>query len=210
MNDRLNLTIDIFDAKDQVAQVLSNLDEQGLIGAILQEFGDEFDFLGADPAAYRLLRSEDNTSLDPETPIGEQLKQRTHLVLADLESPLPLNAKPPASSVYLRDAVGENVFKLNWLPAIIGRPDNSHPQNELLAVNLESYATGLRVSRRHAQILVEDGEYYVEGMASNPTLLQKPGDLDPIDVTTERQRLEHGDVIKLSRSTIDLRFVVRD
>jgi pSer/pThr/pTyr-binding forkhead associated (FHA) protein len=108
----------------------------------------------------------------------------------------------------LREVVSGQVYKLHWLPAIIGRPDKNQLLDDRIAVDLESYKTGLRVSRRHAQIVEEDGRYFVESLSRNPTLLRSPdGSLEAVD--SEKQPLQHDDVIQLERSNIALKFIVR-
>jgi hypothetical protein len=206
---RIELLIDVFDQPRQRAQVLPQLTPLELIDSILQEFR-ELEYLGSRPEQYELRRT-DGFDLVEEQPVQEQLKNGAHLVLAEKERPLPPKAQRPQHAIYLRDPLGRRVYKLHWLPAIIGR---TAPQagdkgegGELLAVNLAPHANGLRVSRRHAKITASGRHYYIECLADNPTFLRR--NVLTIEVKGERQPLQHGDVIVLERSHIELKFLVR-
>lgn len=203
---RLELQIDVLDKTNQRAQVLPTVTAPELIAAVLSEFR-ELEYLGDAPDAYQLQRANDRSVLDSFEPLGKQAEANGRLLLVEKARPLPANTQPPSRPVYLREQSSGKVYKLDYLPALIGRADKSIPQNELLAVNLESYRTGGRVSRRHVQISEENGQFYVACLADNPAFLRR--DVLTNEVTAERQPLQPGDLIVLGRSYIELKFIVR-
>jgi len=204
---RLELMIDVFEKRGQRAMPLPTLMSSELVEAILQEFR-ELEYLGDSPAHYSLLKAADETPLNDEEPLRNQLAKGSRLVLVENEVPLPAKTARPSDPIYLRDQASGKVYKLNWQPAIIGRPDKNQPHNDRVAVDLETYKTGLRVSRRHAQITEENGRYFIQSMSKNPTAIKR-GDDEPIVVTEEKRPLQNGDIIHLVRSNITLKFIIR-
>lgn len=204
---RLEVRIDIFEKTDQRALALPSLTPPQFIEAMIQEFR-ELEYLSDSPAEYQLRKAQDRSSLADNQPLGEQIKPGERLILVENGVPLPADTKLPGQPVYLREQTTGKVYKLNWLPALIGRPDKSQPHNEWIAVNLDGYKTGLRVSRRQAKISEENGQYFIESLSSNPTALKR-GNGATVPVSSGKQPLRHGDVIYFERSNIALKFIVR-
>lgn len=205
---RLDVRIDVFEKADQRALPLRELTPPQLVEAILQEFR-ELEYLSNSPADYQLVRADDRAPLNDEDELGHQVGEGGRLVMVETEHELPTGTERPARNIYLREQILGKVYRLAWLPAIIGRPDKNQPNNDQVAVNLESYSTGLRVSRRHAQITEKDGQYFIQGMSRNPSSIRDTVG-NTIPVTSEKRPLENGDVIHLERSNITLKFIVRD
>ena len=204
---RLELRVDILDKKNQRALALSNLTAAEFVQAILREFR-ELEYLSDAPADYVLFRASDKSMLDAAGQLQPQVTANERLVLVEARPALPAETRRPAQNIYLRDLTTGKVYKLNWLPAVIGRPDKNQPYDDWIAVNLEAYQAGLRVSRRQAMITEDSGRYFVESMSRNPTAIKREsGELVPVD--TAKQPLNHGDVIFLERSNISLKFIVR-
>jgi hypothetical protein len=204
---RLELRVDVFEKTDQLALPLPSLTPPEFIEAILQEFR-ELEYLSNSPTDYTLLKADDRLPLAAEEKLNQQVNNGARLVLVEEEVSLPSSTKQPTHPVYLREQVSGKVYKLNWLPAIIGRPDKNQALNDQVAVDLERYKTGLRVSRRHAQITEKDGQYFIHSLSRNPTALKNSaGELVP--VTDEKRPLQDGDVIHLERSNIALKFIIR-
>lgn len=205
---RLELLIDIFERKGQPALTLPSLIPPALVAAVLHEFR-ELDYLGNQPDDYLLIRASDGQPLDPTTPVGQQLGAQDHLVLVEREVPLPRGTQRPTRPVYLREQAMGRVYRLHWYPAIIGRLDERQEHHDRLAVDLSAHSAGLRVSRRHAQVIETDGQFYVERLSQNPTLVKAAqGAITPVE--QERQPLHHGDTIILERSQIALKVIVRE
>jgi hypothetical protein len=205
---RLDLRVDIFEHKAQWAKSLPTLKPAELVEAILLEF-QEVEYLSKSATDYYLSPADDETAvLQEDISLQEQLPNEARLQLREVERPLPKGTTRPSQAIYLRETVSGKVYKLNWLPAIIGRPDKNQPNDDWIAVDLESYKTGLRVSRRHAQITEQNGRYFIESLSRNPTLL-KDAEGNVAAVEDEKRPLQHGDTIQLERSNIALKFIVR-
>jgi hypothetical protein len=204
---RLDVRVDVFEKTEQHALPLPDLTPPEFVEAILQEFR-ELEYLSDSPDSYRLLKASDQSPLIVEEKLGQQVINGDRLVLVEEEAPLPDNTKPPTHPIYLREQISGKVYKLHWLPAIIGRPDKNQPLNDQVAVDLEPYKTGLRVSRRHAQITEKDGQYFIHSMSRNPTSI-KGSDGDMVAVSEEKRPLHNGDIIHLERSNIALKFIIR-
>lgn len=204
---RLELRVDVFEKTDQLALPLPNLTPPEFIEAILQEFR-ELEYLSDSPTGYTLLKADDQSPLVAEEKLNQQVSNGGRLVLVEEEAPLPSSTKRPTHPIYLREQVTGKVYKLNWLPAIIGRPDKNQALNDQVAVDLERYKTGLRVSRRHVQITEKEGQYFIHSLSRNPTSIKdSEGDMTP--VTDEKRPLQNGDIIHLERSNIALKFIIR-
>lgn len=205
---RLELRIDIFDHPVQRALALPNLRPAELIAAVIAEF-DEIEYLGGNPAQYQLLKTSGKTLLDENLPLGKQLVSGEQLTLAEREHPLPQGTKRPSRPIYLRDQTSGAVYKLQWLPAIIGRPDTGRQDNERIAIDVSDHDTGQRVSRRHVQIVESNGQFYAEHLAQNPTLVKNSAGVTT-RVERERQPIDNGDVIVLENSQISFKVIVPD
>ena len=204
---RLKVQIDLLDLGRQVALPLTTLTPPELIAAILQEFR-EVDTLGLDSGEYCLQGAVDGRELDPNAELGAQLGAEPQLRLVERQRATPPGAQAVADGLYLREEAGGRVYRLRWLPAIIGRHDPAVGSNQLVAVDLEKLPTGLRVSRRHVRITQEEGRYAVESMSSNSASLRRVRG-GTLAITRSKQPLEAGDIIVLNRSEIALRFIVR-
>ncbi|PKO23708.1 MAG: hypothetical protein CVU38_02440 [Chloroflexi bacterium HGW-Chloroflexi-1] len=206
---RLDLRIDIFEKTDQQALALPELKPPQLVETILQEFR-ELEYLGDTPADYRLVRAADGYPLDDETPIGQQgLQEGARLRLEEIDLPLPEGAGRPSQPIYLREPRMGQAYRIHWQPAIIGRASERQPLNELVAVDLKSYTTGLRVSRRHVKLTEQDGVWYAENLSGNPASLVPQDGSAAIPLGARRQALHPGDALRLDRSDLALKFIVR-
>ncbi|MCB0108628.1 MAG: hypothetical protein KDE53_22060, partial [Caldilineaceae bacterium] len=159
---RLELRIDVLDKENQRAQALPGLMPSKLIEAILQEFRGDLDYLGTTVDDYDLQVAASQSPLDYQKPLSEQLDEGERLTLIERTVPIPVGAQRLAQRVYLREQISGKVFKLNWVPAIIGRADRSLNDEHLLAVDLGELLRGSRVSRRHAQIVEDHGQLFLE------------------------------------------------
>ena len=141
--------------------------------------------------------------------MSQQLAAGDRLRLVERAEPLPPGTQPPSRPIYLRDQNSGAVYKLGWQPAIIGRVDSTQKDNQQVAVNLSAHAAGQRVSRRHAQVVEAKGQFFVEQLAQNPTIVKhKQGATTRVE--RDRCRIESGDTIVLENSQIALKFIVRD
>jgi hypothetical protein len=204
---RIELIIDVLEETGQRALALCELRPPQLIKAILQEF-HSLEYLGDDAADYYLARAESGALLDENASL-EQLNIGDRLALKEREAPLPDGTYRPARPIYFREPQEAKTYPIPWLPAIIGRHSEHQAHDELVAVDLRSYAAGLRVSRRHVRVSEGDGRYFIENLSSNPVSLLSPQQSGPVAVTQQRRPLAPGDVVRLDRSGIELKFIVR-
>ena len=206
-NKRIDLYVDVFEELEQLASARRELMPDELIKAILLEF-QELTYLTDDPAQYDLVRLDTDEPLDPAVSIGAQLRDGIRLKLVERRLQPPRRAAVPPANLYLTDQATGKVYRLPWLPAIVGRDDKNQPQNDLVAVDLSSSPTGLRVSRRHVMISGDTDGYSVACLSSNPATVIRGEAQQPL-TAGKLQDLEDGDFILLDRSNIRLRFMVR-
>lgn len=109
-----------------------------------------------------------------------------------------------AARALLREETSGQIFEIEWQPAIIGRPDASNPAgSEMLAVDVSGLPEARTVSRQHARITEQGGQYFLEGLAErNPTYLD-----DRELLPGEKRALRHGDRIRVGK--IELVFNVQ-
>jgi len=207
---RLELFINLPGQGRQRALALASITPAELVDAVLQEFRGELEYLSDSVADYRLVRAADHAPLDDGAPLAEQVRDGDDLALEERPREVPQGARPLSKPVYLREQATGMVFRLAWLPAIIGRPDDNLPDNEMLAVNLAPLVSGARVSRRHAQIVEDGGQLFVESLArQNPTIVRAAAG-NETRVEDGRVPLSDGDVIYLERSKLALKVIVRE
>ena len=207
---RLELFINLPGQGRQRALALASITPAELVDAVLQEFRGELEYLSDSVADYRLVRAEDRAPLDDGAPLAAQVRDGDDLALEERPREVPQGARPSSKPVYLREQATGMVFRLAWLPAIIGRPDDNLPDNEMLAVNLAPLVSGARVSRRHAQIVEDGGQLFVESLArQNPTIVRAAAG-NETRVEDGRVPLSDGDVIYLERSKLALKVIVRE
>lgn len=204
---RLELFVDIFGLKKQRALALPTVSPPELIDSILQEFR-ELEYLGRRGEAYRLMKVKDRTPLDNDAPLDRQVQSQEQLILLEHVLPLPANATRPSRPIYLREQPMGEVYKLHWCPAIIGRPDSSGG-NDLLAANLAFHPMALRVSRKHARITEENGQFFIESLSQNPTSIKDRQGVQT-RVGDQKHPLHNGDLISLDHSQIQLKVVIRE
>ena len=204
---RLELQLDIIGLAGQRALALPTLKPAEFIAATLEEFG-EIEVLGQNAADYQLHKAGASEPLDAAVPLGQQVAAGDHLVLREREPALPAGTQRPSRPAYLRNQESGEVYKLHWLPALIGRVDSARADNDRLAVDLGSHPAGQRVSRRQAAISEKNGQFYVERTAQNATAVKDSAGLTTL--VEQRQPLQAGDTILLENSGIVLKFVLPD
>jgi len=123
-------------------------------------------------------------------------------LLLRLQHLLPLN---PHQFAILREETTGKVCDIQWQPTVIGRPSTDVDHNIMLAVNVQLLPNGMTVSRRHAQITLSEGHYFIEPLAEqNPVYLNEK-ELDPL---TKRE-IKPGDKLLLGRNKIVMTFLTQ-
>jgi len=208
--DYLEVNIDVFEQKNQRAQVVPELSPAELVNAILEEFGDDLDYLGSDAAQYQLRKADAPGGLDNSLSVGEQLSPGDRLVLEELEPTVPNGTEPASVPIYLQDVAGHRSFRIGFLPAYVGRQDTNLAGNDLVAVDLSTASGGSNVSRRHLKLWEESGEFWVQAASNNPAAVVRT-DRTEVAVAQPPQKtpLRSLDVIRLDRSGLTLKFIVR-
>ncbi len=204
MDETIEISIDVFDQQDQRARVKTSLTVGMLIDEILREF-DDLD--SRNPGAYGLYLKDTTRPLDRGSTLKElDIHAQDELVFRYARTSPRISLRGP-QQVYLIEETTHKVFELQWVPAILGRPDAADPaHNELLAVDLSAFPDSRRVSRRHAQITLEDGQFTIESLAlNNPTYLN-----DEREPITQKRRLLPNMRIRLGESVIVLTFIYRE
>jgi len=169
MEEYLEIRLDIFDRLGQRAQVVKTLRMEELIEEILKEFDD----IPADsPERYALYLKGSKKSLPREQTLAQADIQPQDELTLTYAARDDLREMLETARASLRDEKTGKEYMLEWTPAVIGRPTNSAEHNILLAVNFQHHPNGMSVSRRHAQVLMKDGRYFLESLTpTNPTVL---------------------------------------
>lgn len=212
------ITVKILELGEKEAYVLSDLHPRALIEAILYRFRSDCPYLGDDPSRFELRRN-DNVALEQEA--GKYFRENDQLVLVEKQDDIPASLRPDMvmERLYLcewnQEGPTGKVYRLYCLPAIIGRPMPSAPDEIRLAVNLQAHPSGAAVSRRHARITRNNDHYYLTNISAdqgNPVVILRPSPPqveEQVDVNEEVQELHNDDMIVLSSSGIQLKFFVR-
>lgn len=200
---RLTLTSSLFDEDEQVS-IRENL----LARILVTEICKEYNLSGGN---YVLRNQSTNQIIDPDKTL-EQLSVQTGAVLVfsderRIAARAPLVANTDAHRAitgsvraFVRELSSGQNFEILWQPAVIGRPKAGDPGSaDKLAVNLEPFDGSKTVSRDHARILEQSGQYYLEPIVdNNPTALN-----GGVVRFGERRLLMPGDKITVGKFTLE-------
>jgi hypothetical protein len=204
--ERIECTIDVLSRPQQRAMARRDITPVEMVQAIVDEFSEEIPHLGRNIAAYQITQIDTGHILEMETPLDRQIRSGARLALQERTTKQPPGTKPLTRPFYLREVTQAYVYKINWLPAFIGRTDPSMQDNATVAVDLQNLPNGMRISRRHVRLLERDGVIYLELYSRNPvTLIRAEGSRETLQ--DRPLVLKHGDIIKLERSNISLQAI---
>ncbi len=200
----LTISCDLFDDPNQEASIRENLPIRTLIAETRREFT-------LPDGNYILMIKSNGRMLDPDKTLEQSGVQTGAVLILNRERRAP--AREPSSIVedfsrrmitgpvraFVREEATGQVFDIQWQPAIIGRPDASNPASaSSLAVNLGLFEGSKTVSRHHARIVEQAGQYFIESMSDhNPTYLN-----DGLVRAGERRILGTGDKIRVGKFTL--------
>ena len=205
MSNYLELTFEIFDEQEQRASVRESLTVGNMIEEIIKEFDDlDTGNLGS----FALHLKGDDKPLEGSKRLSDHGIQDGDILIFNWSRGQLIQRRKGFSTrlkAVLRDEGTGTLFPIEWQPAIIGRPDIDAAHNELLAANMEWLPNSRRVSRAHAQITEQGGDYYVEGLVTN-NVTYVNGRLVPAG---QKMRLQSGDKVGLGLSKISLIFIVK-
>lgn len=169
MDDYIDVKIDVFEHTGQRARLRRSLTVNDLIGEILREFDD----ITADsPEKYAIyLKGFDHPLKRAETLAQLDIQPQDELVFEYVRQTIRRMLDVSQYATLREDSTGKE-FDIQWQPAVIGRPSTDVDHNIMLAVNVQLLPDGKTVSRRHAQLTVSEGRYFIEPLAEqNPTFL---------------------------------------
>ncbi len=198
MDDYLELYIDIFDQPRQQARVLQSL----TVGKLIDEILKEFDLDGSNREVYALFLKGKSTPLDPRMTMSQlDLQMHDELIFRHSRTTGRL-VTHDQDRAFLQDERTNSLFEIKFNPAVLGRTSSDPAHNASLAVNMKFHPDGGYVSRRHAQIVLAGGQYYLESLSNNnPTSVN-----DSSEPLQGRVKLNSGDQISLSAANIRMTF----
>lgn len=169
MNDyiRMSITSDLFGEKPQQnVEVLGNVPVKTIILEILKEFGLK--------GAHGLWLKSTKQELDLNRTLAEQnIGTGTELEFGKRTMRFPAGASAIVGTMrgYFRIDGGDGrTFPIAWQPALIGRSTDAASASQL-AVDLKDVDTTKSVSRQHAQLTENNGEYLIQRLAENNQLV---------------------------------------
>lgn len=201
MNDyiRMSISSDLFVEKPQQnVEVLGNVPVKTVIYEVMKEFSLK--------GSYALWWKSTKQELDVNRTLAEQ-----HVTMgAELEFGQRAMRFPAGSTQitgpmrgYFRAEGDGRTFPLAWQPALIGRSTDSASASQL-AVDLKDLDQTKTVSRQHAQVTENNGEYLIQRLAENNQLVvdgRQLARLSPVAV-------KNGSVVKVGNLT--LTFVIEE
>lgn len=201
MDEYIDVKIDVFENAGQRARVRRTLTVRDLIQEILKEFDD----IPADsPEKYAVYLKGDDRPLKTDANLIQlDIQPQDELVFDYIRQTVRRMFKPEQVA-WLREESTGRVFALEWQPAVIGRPTNEADHNLTLAVNVQSLPDGMTISRRHAQVTLSEGRYFVEALAEKNPVLVNGKDV-PVNA---RRELKNGDKLMLGRNHVTFTFLV--
>jgi pSer/pThr/pTyr-binding forkhead associated (FHA) protein len=200
MDEYIDVKIDVFENAGQRARVRKTLTTKDLIQEILKEFDD----IPADaPEKYAVYLKGDDRPLKADANLIQlDIQPQDELVFDYIRQTLRRMFKPE-QVVYLREESTGKVFEIDWQPGVIGRPTNEADHNLTLAINVQSLPDGMTISRKHAQVTLAEGRYFIEALAENNPVFVN-GKEAPVNA---RRELKNGDRLVLGRNNMTMTFL---
>lgn len=205
-DERIECTVDVLNHPQQRAMARKDITPLEMVQAIVDEFSEDIPYLGRNIGAYQIYHLDTGQALEMETPLERQIRSGARLALQEKSTRQPPDTKLLTKPFYLREVNQAYVYKIQWLPAFIGRIDPSAKDNAQVAIDLQNLPNGMRISRRHVRMMERDGVIYLELNARNPvTLIRADGSTEQLQ--DRPLVLKPGDTIKLDRSNIALQAI---
>ncbi len=202
MDEYIDVKIDVFEHTAQRARVRKSLTVTSLIEEILREFDD----IAADsPEKYAVYLKGFDRPLTPGSTLTQLDIQPQDELIFDYVRQTIRQMLDVSQYAILREEQTGKEFDIQWQPAVIGRPSTEVDHNIILAVNVQLLPDGKTISRKHAQITVTDGRYYIEPLADqNPVFLN--GRELPLNT---RREIRHGDKIAFGRNKLTMTLITQ-
>jgi pSer/pThr/pTyr-binding forkhead associated (FHA) protein len=197
--DYIDVKFDIFEHTDQRASVRKTLIVSTLIEEILREFDD---ILDDSPDKFAIYLKGAERPLNNACTLAElDVQPQDELVFDRLHQSIR-QMLAPEEYAFLQEEKSGKTYDIQWQPAVIGRPSTDMDHNIILAVNVQLLAEGKTISRRHAQITLSEGRYYIEPLAD-----QNPVYVNNKEVPfSKRQEIKNGDKIMFGHHRVTMLF----
>jgi hypothetical protein len=207
--NRLELGIDLNDGAKKPRKI--NVRADIMAGALLSAIKDHYSLNGE----YELRLPGSEKGLAADAPVNGQGLASGALLRC---VPVRVQSNTPAlidagqrrkfsqkfTRVFLLDQAALTEYDVTYWPAVLGRRDRSDPaRNKLLAIDLEGAEVQPTVSRHHACITEQDGQFFIEALQDNNPLYANGQRLEP----RYKHPLSTGATLQLG--TIKLSFNVR-
>jgi pSer/pThr/pTyr-binding forkhead associated (FHA) protein len=202
MDEYTDVKIDVFEHTAQRAKVRKSLTVTSLIEEILREFDD----ITADsPEKYAVyLKGFDRPLTLGSTLTQLDIQPQDELIFDYVRQTIRQMLDVSQYAILREESTGKE-FDIQWQPAVIGRPSTEVDHNIILAVNVQLLQDGKTISRKHAQITVTDGRYFIEPLADqNPVFLN--GRELPLNT---RREIRHADKIAFGRNKLTMTFITQ-
>lgn len=207
MGEYVKLKLEIFDEPVQNISVLKSLSVYELMQEVLRKFPD---LKHSGPNRYRLyLKGNHRPLLQTKSMLGLNLQDGDNLRFGWSSGTLATEGPekypvPQSLSGLLFVGESRKRLKIRWQPFMIGRKTAGGKYNDLIGADLTGLAQDRRVSRSHAQILVEGSSFVLESLAArNPTYLNR----EKLQLG-QRVKLMNGDQIEISTGRIPIKFLL--
>lgn len=168
MNDyiRMSITSELFVEKPQQnVEILGSVPVKTIIYEIMKEFGLK--------GSYGLWFKSTKQELDLNRTLVEQnVGLGAELEFGKRTTRLPAGASEITGTMrgFFRVEGDGRTFPLAWQPALIGRSTDATSASQL-AVDLKDVDQTKSVSRQHAQVTENAGEYLIQRLADNNQLI---------------------------------------
>ncbi len=202
MDDYIEVKIDVFEHTGQHARLRKTL----TVGALIDEILKEFDDISADsPGKYAVFLKGNDRPLDASASLSQlDIQPQDELVFNYVKQTIRQMLDPRAYA-FLKDESLNRIYEIQWQPAIIGRPTNDADHNIMLAVNLQLHPKGQTVSRKHAQITLSQGCFYIEPLADNNPVAVN----GKVIALNTRKEIKNGDHILIGRNNLPMTFTTQ-
>ncbi len=202
MDDYLEIKIDVFERTGQRSKLRKTLSIDTLIDEILKEFDD---IPTESPEKYAVyLKGSDRPLTRNYTLAQLDIQPQDELVFDYVRQTFRQMLEPHQYAILREETTGK-AYDIQWQPAVIGRPSTDVDHNIMLAVNVLLLPNGMTVSRRHAQITLSEGHYFIEPLAEQNPVYLNGKELDPL---TKRE-IKPGDKLLLGRNKIVMTFLTQ-
>ncbi|MFZ6026297.1 MAG: FHA domain-containing protein [Chloroflexota bacterium] len=198
-DDYIDVKFDVFEHTGQRARVRKTL----LISTLIDEILKEFDDIPADsPEKYAIFLKGADRPLDHAQTLDElDIQPQDELVFDHFHQAIR-QMLAVEQYAFLHEEKTGKTYDIQWQPAVVGRPSTDMNHNIILAVNVQLLPEGKTISRRHAQITLTEGRYYIEPLADENPVFVNGKEIPP----HKRHEIRNGDKIGFGHHRLMMAF----